>query len=251
MDPYLESRWPEVHARLIVYASNQINDQLPDDLRANIEESVSVSADDERERTIRPDVHHSEDALFPTNTGNLSTATVARPLLIRRVPHPARHIEIVHRDGRVITAIEFVSPWNKVGLRGRQQYLRKQLDYLDAGINLVEVDLVRQGAYVLAAPLDDVPPQQRTPCLICVYRVTQPDLFELYLAPLQEVLPNVPVPLRPHEDDIVLQLQPLIDDCYRDGRYHRTDYQHDPETPFDAADTAWMDARLRDQGRRE
>ena len=32
MDPYLESKWPEVHARLIVYAANQLNAQLPEDL---------------------------------------------------------------------------------------------------------------------------------------------------------------------------------------------------------------------------
>jgi hypothetical protein len=38
MDPFLESRWPEVHASLIVYARNQINPQLPSDLQANIEE---------------------------------------------------------------------------------------------------------------------------------------------------------------------------------------------------------------------
>lgn len=59
-----------------------------------------------------------------------------------------------------------------------------------------------------------------------------------------------PIPLRPGERDVVLQLQPLIDDCYRDGRYHRIDYQIDPKPKFDEADALWIDSRLREQSRR-
>ena len=36
MDPYLESYWGDVHTRLMVYASNQINAQLPDELQARV-----------------------------------------------------------------------------------------------------------------------------------------------------------------------------------------------------------------------
>ena len=40
MDPFLEPKWPEVHASLIVYARNQLNSLLPTDLQANIEENL-------------------------------------------------------------------------------------------------------------------------------------------------------------------------------------------------------------------
>ena len=53
MDPYLEDRWPEVHARLIVYAANQINSGLPNDLQANIEENLAVYADDHAGSRLR------------------------------------------------------------------------------------------------------------------------------------------------------------------------------------------------------
>jgi hypothetical protein len=129
--------------------------------------------------------------------------------------------------------------------------VRKQLNYLDSGVNLVEIDLVRQGSYVLAAPLDEMPQYQPTPYLICVYRDEVPDQFEVYRAPLEEPLPNVPIPLRPRESDAILQLQPLIDDCYRDGRYYRINYASDPDPPFDDEHARWIDARLREQGRRE
>jgi len=224
MDPFLESRWPEVHASLIVYSRNQINSHLPDDLQANIEENLAVYAEDYSGKSIRPDVHVA-DPFRATSSAVVSTAVLAEPMVVRRPLHPTRHVEITTSDGRLITAIEFISPWNKVGTRAREQYARKQLDYLDAGINLVEIDLVRQGSYVLAASLVEVPESRRTPYMICVYRNTMPDQFELYRAPLQEPLPNIPIPLRPSERDVVLELQPLIDECYRDGRYHRIDYR--------------------------
>lgn len=114
MDPYLESLWPEVHASLIVYARNQLNAKLPGDLQANIEENLTVYQDDSRS-AIRPDIHVSQDLQFPSSAESASSAVLAQPLVLRRAPHPTRHVEIVDKDGRVITAIEFLSPWNKVG----------------------------------------------------------------------------------------------------------------------------------------
>ena len=34
MDPYLERFWRDVHARLIIYAADQLQENLPSDLRA-------------------------------------------------------------------------------------------------------------------------------------------------------------------------------------------------------------------------
>ncbi len=230
-------------------AENQLNVQLPDDLQANIEENLAVYKDD-TQSSIRPGIHVSQDVTFPSQVENASSAIVAEPLVLRRAPHPTRHVEVVDKNGRVITAIEFLSPWNKVGSRAREQYTRKQVDIIDAGVNLVEIDLVRQGSYVLAAPLEQLRPGQRTPYLICVYRDGQPDQFEVYRAPLQESLPNIPVPLRYGERDAVLQLQPLIDQCYRDGRYYRLDYSGEPHGKFDAALTQWISQRLQSERRR-
>jgi hypothetical protein len=252
MDPYLEERWPEVHARLIVYAANQINSRLPNDLQANIEENLAVYADDQFESSIRPDVHVANEFIEPTHEARLSagTATLMEPLVVKRAPHPTRHIEIISKDGKVVTAIEFISPWNKVGSRSKEQYARKQMDYINAGINLVEIDLVRQGSYVLAAPLESIHETQRSPYAVCVFRKTLPDQFEFYRAPLQQRLPNVPIPLRPGEPDVVLELQPLLDTAYRDGRYFRIDYRAEPKAKFGESDTRWLESRLREAGMR-
>ncbi|MDA1052003.1 MAG: DUF4058 family protein [Planctomycetota bacterium] len=251
MDPYLEQKWPEVHARLIVYASNQLNSQLPDDLQANIEENLEVRYDDDSSHAIRPDVHVvDESVIVPKGFNTESTIAVAEPLIVPLAPCPDRHVAIVNAAGKVITAIEFLSPWNKLGDKGRSKYIGKQLEYLAAGVSLVEIDLVRRGSYVLAAPEILIPEDFRTPYLVCVYREEDLDQAELYRVPLRERLPNIPVPLRPQEPDAVLQLQALIDECYRDGRYYRTNYNVDPTPPLTGEDVTWADGLLREQGRR-
>jgi hypothetical protein len=168
-------------------------------------------------------------------------------------PRTERHIEIVDRrgDGRVITAIEILSPTNKDTRAGRRGYLEKQEEYLLGGVNLVEIDLIRSGEYVLAAPENGLPDGYEEPYLICIRRAEQPHRIELYHAPLREPLPNIPIPLRPRDEDVILQLQPLIDACYADGRYSRTDYRRPlPSPALSAADAAWADGLLREAGLR-
>ena len=249
MDPYLESKWPEVHATLIVYARNQLNAQLPEDLQTSIEQTVAVCAGEDYRQAIRPDLMVVKEPAAVEQAAPARVAT-AKPFLVPREEFRERYLRITDAAGRVITVIEFLSPWNKIGHLARERYARKQADYLSSGINLVEIDLVRQGAYVLAATESTLPDTARGGCLICVYRQTHPDRFEIYPAPLRERLPDIPVPLRPGEPDAVLQLQTLIDDCYRDGRYWRIDYQQDPIPRLAPDDAQWLDALLRSQGHR-
>jgi len=124
MDPYLEQKWCEVHTSLIVYARNQLNAQLPDDLQATIEQSVAVQVNDEYSHSLRPDVHVVEEP-GPRPQTFRGDVTVAEPLVL-----------------------------------------------------------------------------------------------------------------------------PLVDDCYRDGRHHRTNYRVAPKPPFSKEDADWADALLREQGYR-
>jgi len=67
MEPYLEQYWGDVHSRLIVYISDQINEQLPSDLQARIEESILVDAE-EYTRIVDPDVHAAESLEEPRSS---------------------------------------------------------------------------------------------------------------------------------------------------------------------------------------
>jgi hypothetical protein len=256
MDPYLESHWGDVHTSLMVYASNQINVQLPDELVARVREATGQEIEDEAWRTVYPDVRVVEErGAWPGESRQeTSVIEIAEPcvLLLEDEPRTERHIEIIDTSdgGRVVTAIEVLRPANKVGRVGRKAYKCKQREFLDAGVNLVEIDLIREGEFVMAAPEDHIPRDYRTPYLICIRRADQLGRVELYRAPLRERLPNIPIPLREGDKDVVLRLQPLIDDCYRDGRYHRIDYRADPRPLLGEDDARWADELLRQHHRR-
>lgn len=74
-------------------------------------------------------------------------------LLIRRVP-----------ENRVVAAAELISPTNKgvFGRLDREKYLRKREAYFDAGINVMEIDVLRQGERLLPAALDQLRQFDRT-----------------------------------------------------------------------------------------
>jgi hypothetical protein len=76
--------------------------------------------------------------------------------------------------------------------------------------------------------------------------------YEVYRAPLRERLPVIRIPLPPTDADVPLDLQALLDQCYRNGGYEAdSDYSVHPEPPLNAEDTSWADMLLRQAGRRE
>ena len=170
--------------------------------------------------------------------------------MLRDDPRTERHIEIIDLStgGRVITAIELLSPANKT-IEGRETYRIKQDEFIGARVNLVEIDLVRGGHFALAIAERKLPRNCRTPYLINVRRAIRRAEAELYRLPLSDPLPNIRVPLRPTDSDVVLQLQPLLDECYERGRY-RMNYQQPPDPPLTPDEDAWADQRLREQGLR-
>ena len=261
MDPYLERVWPEVHASLIVYARNAINSQLPADLQANIEQGLAVR--DEGTRRIVPDVNISgddppigpvadTDGSVADTDGSVAVAAPpqTRSIRVRLPPRVERHLEIVSPVGCVVTIIEFISPWNKLGENARTRYGAKQLAAIDGGISWLEIDLTYRGPHILMVPPQEIPEDLRTPYGACLFRCDIADEAEFYPIALSDSLPTLPIPLRMGEPDIYLPLQPIIDDCYRDGRYWRTDYHQPPDISMSDDEQRWIDQRLRQTGRR-
>src|ERR1700686_2452618 len=107
MDPYLEAHWRDVHARLIIYASDALQGVLPAALRVRVEERVLHD-------TPQGLGDHPRQGLESRPTAG---AAVAEPLLIDAEPEPATEtfLEIIDRESgnRVVTVIEFLSPSNK------------------------------------------------------------------------------------------------------------------------------------------
>jgi hypothetical protein len=226
MDPYLEARWGDVHTSLITYARDQLQQQMPRDLRVRVEEYITEGG-----------------------------IAVAEPLLVPRhlEEQTQRSLQIIDtRSGnRVVTDLEFLSPVNKSDAVGRAAYLQKQGHLLRAKVNLVEIDLLRAGPYVLSAPAHAVPLPYLSPYRICVVRASRQNLVEVYRVALSERLPTFRIPLRETDADAHLKLQELIELAYENGGYDaEIDYRVDPFPPLQGEDAVWASALLREKGRR-
>jgi len=254
MDPYLERHWGDVHTRLVTYASDQLQKLLPKDLRARVEERVVVSQWD-RPRSVYPDVRIIETERISRRRGNGgASVAIAEPLVIELADEheTQRFIEIreVSSDSRLVTVLEVLSPTNKKPGDGQEQYLRKQQELRQAGVNLVEIDLLRGGDWVVALPLQALEPDVRTPYRVVVRRGWRRLQAEYYPIALSDRLPAIKVPLRPTDSDVPLDLQALLEQCYENGGYDDIDYARAPEPPLPAAATRWAAQLLRRAGRR-
>lgn len=258
MNPWLEAHWGDVHTSLTTYARDQLQAQLPDGLRARVEEYVSVESsddDDEQSRRFAPDVRviESHDALEAV--GGTAVAVEEEPLLVQRLsdPETLHSIEILdlHDNERIVTSIEFVSLANKSSEKGRQQFIDKRERMLAAGVNIVEIDLLRAGGWVTALSPSLTPRSYLGPYRICVVRAVRDDLAEIYRANFRSPLPIVKIPLREKDDDVKLQLQPLVDAAYVNGRYGADlNYGDPPDPELIGPDAEWADQRLREVGLR-
>ena len=256
MDPYLERYWRDLHHRICTYACDALQEQVRPKLLASLDERLVVETDDgETLRTIIPDVQVVESG---GGTALLAGTVVAEnePLVIRFTADEPRHqgfIQITDpADGdRLVTVIEFLSASNKRRGDGQRQYVQKQRECREAGVSLVEIDLLREGSWVLQLPRGNVPRGRRGPYAACVHRGWTGNICELYSMPINRPLHKVRVPLRKGDADAMLDLQGLLSEAYEKGGYEdRIKYHLDADPPLTGDAAAWADELLRKAGRR-
>jgi hypothetical protein len=119
-----------------------------------------------------------------------------------------------------------------------------------AQTSLVEIDLVRSGDRIFWYQHCQIPPPYRATYQICVRRSWNPRRTEFYPIRLSDRLPAIRIPLREQDQDVALDLQPLVETCYRNGRYTDIDYRGDPDPPLTGEDAALADRMLREKGLR-
>ena len=255
MDPWLEKHWRDIHAALITYARDALNPQLPGGLRARMEERVFVELPLGGEGEVFPDVRvveYRRDIPAAQRTSRDRGKTEPLVLEMPTEEITEAYIQIIDTDSgnKLVTTIEFLSPSNKRKGAGQEQYLEKQARMRAGGVSIVEVDLLRRGERVLLVRPGHIPSSHRTTYQACVWRAWRRTQFEVYAAPLREQLPEIRVPLRESDEDAVLDLQGLVEQAYRNGRYDSIDYSKEPVPPLDAADATWADGILKGAGKR-
>jgi hypothetical protein len=245
MDPYLERHWGDVHAKLVTYASDDLNTRLPPDLIARVEERTTIESESEygatsTRRNVVPDARVFE-AVAENGSGSAAEGGVALApyrLVLVDEPTTEHFVEIIDTRGgeRLVTVLEFVSPANKIG-KGLKAFVTKRETLLSGGVNFVEIDLVREGDWEQLFLPHSCPPNVRSQYRAVIRVPSDPLAAWVQPISLREALPTINVPLRPADRPCPLALQPLIEQVYRNSRYERTlNYQRPCEPPLNGDD---------------
>jgi len=243
MDPYLESPafWRGFHSRFLVAISDALTEVLPQGYYAEIEQHVWLEGEDSDERIsfAYPDAYVATDgnggvsAAISVATAPTSEVTFAKPTKKKS----AKFLSITDAaKNRIVTVIELLSPANKSAGEGRESYLAKRNEYILSGTHVVEIDLLRDGDRLpLGRP--KLPPADY---YAFVSRAEQYPRVAVWAFTVRDLLPILPIPLKPEHGDIPLSLKVCLDTVYeRTGYRNRIDYAASPESPLRKLDAAW------------
>jgi hypothetical protein len=112
-------------------------------------------------------------------------------------------------------------------------------------VHVVEIDLVRRGDWRALLRPHACPAEAVAPYRVTI-RVGGRRTAYLYPISIRSPLPNISIPLRPQDKELKLDLQPLMERAYANGRYWRTiDYTRPPQPPLEGDDAAWAEALIR------
>lgn len=229
MDPYVEAmnRWADFHQEFLVQCRAQLNERLPENYVATLGERIEMIEDrefEQRQRSVGPDVTILHDPAIGTRVPKgthpvsmLEPMTLANDIEYSDPPKQI-YVEITYLpDERVVTDIELLSPSNKRrGSRDRAAYLAKRQNLIIHEVNLVEIDLLVGGERLpMREPL---PPADY---YVFVTHGPQWGQSDVYHWMVRDRLPTVPIPLKPEDGTVPLELAPAFVQTYDHGRYRR------------------------------
>jgi hypothetical protein len=244
IDPYLESQgyWPDFHASFVAYCRDQLNEVLPETYEARIGEQLRlIEIGEPQIRTVLPDVSILEGGLRRGDTVQpagsvLTLEPVTIDLPVEEIEEIRDlWIEIRHRPDRtLVTAIEVLSPSNKLG-DGYRDYRIKRWKLIRQSVHLVELDFLIRGQRLEMG--QKLPPGHFYAFISRADRRPKSDVFAWSV---RQPLPRIPVPLLSPDPDIVLDLPAVFQTGYDRGRYSRAlDYGAPLDLPLAEADRAW------------
>jgi hypothetical protein len=248
MNPYLEQPtfWSEFHNRLIVAMSDSLTLAVQPAYYVAVETRTYFDDDDPNLLVGIPDALVLSATSNPQSSANPNSTMVQSPPVPIRLPMPVeireRYLEVREVGTEaVVTVIEVLSPKNKRRGKGRTTYERKRQRMLGSQTNLVEIDLLRGGAPM---PMSGV--EEKTAYRIVVSSAVKRPLADLYPFGLRDSIPNFGLPLKPTDEDVVVNLQEILEGVFSRGSYPvRLDYRQPVPPPrLSPMDQQWVDALL-------
>ncbi len=243
MDPYLEepNLWSDVHLTLIIAMRAALNSVLPPGYRAAADRYIWIHEPDAGERKrVAPDVFvvESSKELAGTRGAGLAVTPASAAVIFPAIKREGnKYLKIVEaKTRRLISVIELLSPINKKAGPDREAYLTKRVDYLMAGVNLVEIDLLRAGQRISIG--HEFPEIADYYALVC--RANQMPRGEVWFFGVRDELPKIPIPLLPGSPECTLCLRECLDRAFEEGRYDEDiDYHQPAIPPLSPADAEW------------
>lgn len=250
MNPYLEhpTLWSEFHNRLIVEMSNALILSLRPKYYVGVETRTYTDEGEEELLVGIPDALVLPSAEHQENLRSSEVSDVAvqmRPIQIR-LPMPIevreRYLEVREvGTNTVVTAIEILSPKNKRKGKGRTAYEKKRQRVLGSLSHLVEIDLLRGNL-----PMPMTGTTEKVDYRIVVSRESNRPTADLYGFSLRESIPSFPLPLKPEDAELTVNLQEIFDRVYDLGSYEvRIDYRQTvPPPALSKLDQQWVNELL-------
>ena len=249
MDPWLEhpAIWPDVHNSLIAASRDELVPRIAPKYYVGLEQRVYALEPSELIFVGRPDIvmgrpaavniaYEPIEADEPTTVGVLDVEVPTRDKL------QEWYLEIHEVEtGTLVTALEILSPTNKIHAEGRAEYVKKRKRILDSMTSLVEIDLLRAGSPM---PLEHRPP--RSHYRILVRRGPMYRKAKLYPFSVRQAIPPVPIPLLPEDAEPELDLGAVLHALYDRARFDlRLNYAKPPVPSLSEGDTAWARSILK------
>ncbi len=242
MNPYLERPgvWVGFHNKLASELQTLLTQRLPAGYYAELGEEIYLRADDADDASsARPDVWIGAGvtrAQDPPHAQASNVAIAPEQATIDVAPDDELrlwHIDVRDDDGELVTAIEILSPTNKLPGNDRRAYMAKRRKLLRSDANLVEIDLLRNGPRMPLTP--DVPSDYR----FVVSRADRRPSADVWRFGIRDAMPLLPIPLRATDPEVVISLREALDRAYDGAGYAPRLYRSDPEPPLNADDLAW------------
>ena len=239
MNPYFEqaAHWLDFHTEFLTVLRRLLLPQIGSDYFVQLDEHIYI-----HDLPLQPRRRVGNADLSLVRPGGAGSAAGAVGLLeapveirlpeqdVEEVPY----LEVRDRLGReLVTVIELLSPSNKRAGADREAYLAKRRELLRSTAHLVEIDLLRGWA--------PMPSEDRPECdySVMVSRVEKRWAAGFWPIGLRDRLPVIPIPLRPPDAAVPMDLQDALHRAYDGAAYERFIYGGSPEPGLSADDAAW------------
>jgi hypothetical protein len=200
-----ESDWEGVHVYWLTEIARQLKTRLPEGFRAHIGTGPALAVD-------LPPVHPDVSVRIHKGPQNGGVVSIAEPdIEIAAFPNvDPDPIVRVEWEGRLVAAIELISPRNKDRDSARIHYTNRYLQYLLERVNLMLVDVHPRPVHFsffdkIAEGMESEPQPALPPPMAVSYRVGEPAAMGgRYLAiwrrqlTVGDPIPEMPLPLDVH-----------------------------------------------------